>query len=95
ILKKNKGNETKIIKSSRQTICKHALIERYINRDVLFSSLILTSLCLISAGLSIYWDRSFGHRWIYIPFILDNPAAKHPLTIVFEDNGWVGIFETQ
>ncbi|CAF1036322.1 unnamed protein product [Rotaria sordida] len=67
------GNETKIIKSSRQTICKHALIERYINRDVLFSSLILTSLCLISAGLSIHWDRSFGHRWIYVPFIVDNP----------------------
>ncbi|CAF4591979.1 unnamed protein product, partial [Rotaria magnacalcarata] len=54
-----KGNETKIIKSSRHTISKHALIERSINRDVLFSSLILTTLCLFGAGLSIYWERSF------------------------------------
>ncbi|CAF2490271.1 unnamed protein product [Rotaria sp. Silwood2] len=67
------GNETKIIKSSRHTICKHALIERYINRDVLFSSLILTSLCLISAGLSIRWDRSYGDYWMFVPFIVDNP----------------------
>ena len=56
------------------------MIERYINRDVLFSSLILTFLCLLGAGLSLKWERSFGQQWIYIPFILDNPfkgAAGH------------------
>ena len=67
------GNETKIIKSSRQTISKHALIERYINRDVLFSSLILTTICLLCAGLSIYWERSFGNKWVFVPFIVDDP----------------------
>ncbi|UJR25569.1 hypothetical protein I4U23_006914 [Adineta vaga] len=67
------GNETKIIKSSRQTISKHALIERYINRDVLFSSIILTILCLIGAGLAIRWETSFGEKWIFVPFILDDP----------------------
>ncbi|CAF0956033.1 unnamed protein product [Rotaria magnacalcarata] len=67
------GNETKIIKSSRHTISKHALIERSINRDVLFSSLILTTLCLFGAGLSIYWERSFGSRWMLVPFLIDNP----------------------
>ncbi|CAF1301656.1 unnamed protein product [Adineta ricciae] len=67
------GNETKIIKSSRQTISKHALIERYINRDVLFSSLILTTICLLCAGLSIYWERSFGDKWVFVPFIVDDP----------------------
>ncbi|CAF1303376.1 unnamed protein product [Adineta ricciae] len=67
------GNETKIIKSSRQTISKHALIERYINRDVLFSSLILTTICLLCAGLSIYWERSFGDKWTFVPFIVDDP----------------------
>ncbi|CAF5094744.1 unnamed protein product, partial [Rotaria magnacalcarata] len=66
-------NETKIIKSSRHTISKHALIERSINRDVLFSSLILTTLCLFGAGLSIYWERSFGSRWMLVPFLIDNP----------------------
>ncbi|CAF1013806.1 unnamed protein product [Adineta steineri] len=67
------GNQTKIIKSSRQTTSKHALIERYINRDVLFSSLILAVICLLCAGLSIWWGRSFGDRWIYVPFLVDNP----------------------
>ncbi|CAF5099935.1 unnamed protein product, partial [Rotaria sp. Silwood1] len=67
------GNETKIIKSSRHTISKHALIERYINRDVLCSSLILTFLCLLGAGLSIHWERSYGDRWMFVPFILDDP----------------------
>ena len=52
---------------------KHALIERYINRDVLFSSIILTSLCLIGAGLSIRWNQSYGDQWIFVPFVVDNP----------------------
>ncbi|CAM4756544.1 unnamed protein product [Rotaria magnacalcarata] len=67
------GNETKIIKSSRHTISKHALIERYINRDVLFSSLILTALCLICAGLSINWNFSYGSQWIFVPFVIGDP----------------------
>ena len=67
------GNETKIIKSSRQTTSKNALVERYINRDVLFSSLILTVLCLISAGLSIRFEKSYGDQWIYVPFIVQDP----------------------
>lgn len=74
------GNETKIIKSSNISSSKHALIERYINRDVLFSSLLLTFLCLLAAGLSIHWERSFGEKWVYIPYIIDNPlinAAGH------------------
>ena len=67
------GNETKIIKSSRQTTSKNAPVERYINRDVLFSSLILTVLCLISAGLSIRFEKSYGDQWIYVPFIVQDP----------------------
>jgi magnesium-transporting ATPase (P-type) len=69
----NLGNQTKIIKSSNITSSKHALIERYINRDVLFSSLILIFLCLLGAGLNLRWGRSFGSKWIFVPFVLDNP----------------------
>ena len=68
-----KGNQTKIIKSSHQTASKNALIERYINRDVLFSSVILLIICLLCAGLSIHWDRSFGDGWRFVPFLLDDP----------------------
>jgi magnesium-transporting ATPase (P-type) len=67
------GNQTKIIKSSRHTTSKHAMVERYINRDVLFSSFILTTLCLVCAGLSIRWGQSYGDRWVFVPFITDNP----------------------
>ncbi|CAF3436256.1 unnamed protein product, partial [Rotaria socialis] len=67
------GNETKVIKSSRHTISKHALIERYINRDVFFSSIILTALCLICAGLAINWDLSYGSQWMFVPFLEYNP----------------------
>ena len=67
------GNQSKIIKSSNKTRSKHAHIEKYINRDVLFSSLILLLLCLLGAGLSIRWGRSFGEQWISVPFVLDNP----------------------
>lgn len=70
------GNQTKIIKSSRQTISKHALIERYINRDVLFSSLLLTTLCLVGAGMSIHWEQSYGDHWQLVPFILDDPYLE-------------------
>jgi len=69
----NLGNQTKIIKSSNITSSKHALIERYINRDVLFSSLILIFLCLLGAGLNLRWERAFGSEWIFVPFALDNP----------------------
>jgi P-type E1-E2 ATPase len=68
-----KGNQTKIIQSSRQTTSKNALVERYINRDVLFSSLILTALCFICSGLSIRWSQSYGNQWVFVPFIVDNP----------------------
>ena len=77
---KNLGNQTKVIKSSNISSSKHARIERYINRDVLCSSSILTFLCLLGAGLSIRWESSFSDQWIYIPFVLDNPlrgAAGH------------------
>jgi magnesium-transporting ATPase (P-type) len=67
------GNQTKIIKSSHRASSKHALIERYINRDVLCSSLILTILCLIAAGLSIRWAQSYGDQWMFVPFVLDSP----------------------
>jgi len=40
---------------------------------VLFSSLILTVLCLISAGLSIRFEKSYGDQWIYVPFIVQDP----------------------
>jgi magnesium-transporting ATPase (P-type) len=70
------GNKTKIIKSSHTASSKHALIERYINRDVLFSSLILTTLCLVGAGLSIRWERSFGDQWMFIPFVFDDPSQN-------------------
>ncbi len=76
----NLGNQTKVIKSANISSSKHALIERYINRDVLCSSSILTFLCLLGAGLSIRWERSFSDQWIYTPFVLDNPlrgAAGH------------------
>ena len=65
------------------------MIERYINRDVLCSSLILTFLCLLTAGLSLRWERSFGDKWMYVPFILDNPLNRRcrpfflPLHYVF------------
>ncbi|CAF2840318.1 unnamed protein product [Rotaria sp. Silwood2] len=74
------GNQTKVIKSSKKTSSKHSRIERHINRDVLFSSVILLFLCLLGAGLSLRMERSFGDNWIYVPFILDNPfqnAAGH------------------
>jgi magnesium-transporting ATPase (P-type) len=67
------GNQTKIIKSSHRASSKHAQIERCINRDVLFSSLILTTLCLICAGLSLRWEKSFGHHWRHVPFLADSP----------------------
>ncbi|CAF4738883.1 unnamed protein product [Rotaria sp. Silwood1] len=74
------GNQTKVIKSSKKTSSKHSRIEKYINRDVLFSSVTLLFLCLLGAGLSLRLERSFGDKWIYVPFILDNPfqnAAGH------------------
>jgi phospholipid-transporting ATPase len=83
VLRVKLGNQTKIIKSSRTASSKHALIERYINRDVLFSSVILVFLCLLVAGLSLRWERSFGSEWIFVPFIIDNPfrhAAGHFFT---------------
>jgi magnesium-transporting ATPase (P-type) len=67
------GNQTKIIKSSQSASSKHAAIERYVNRDVLFSSLILMVICLICAGLSTRWQQSFGEQWRFVPFILDDP----------------------
>ena len=72
----NLGNRTKVIKSSNITSHKHALIERYINRDVLCSSTILVFLCLLAAGLSLRWERSFAREWMYVPFILDNPLTN-------------------
>lgn len=74
------GNETKVIKSSNISSSKHALIERYINRDVLCSSTILAFLCLLAAGLALRWEHSFRDHWNYIPFVIDNPlinAAGH------------------
>ena len=62
-----------MIKSSKIASSKHALIERYINRDVLFSSFILITLCLIGTGLSLRWERSFGHERSFVTFIVDNP----------------------
>jgi phospholipid-translocating ATPase len=35
--------------------------------------LILITLCLVGAGLSISWGRSFGDNWVFVPFVLDNP----------------------
>ncbi|CAF5217960.1 unnamed protein product, partial [Rotaria magnacalcarata] len=67
------GNQTKVIRASKKTSSKHSRIERYINRDVLFSSVVLIFLCLFGAGLSLNWERSFGHLWIFVPFIVDNP----------------------
>jgi len=67
------GNQTKLIKSSNTTSSKHAMIERYINRDVLFSTLILLFVCMLSAGLSLQWERSYDYKWIFVPFVLDNP----------------------
>ena len=72
------GNETKIIKSSRQTMSKRALIERYINRDIISSSIILVSLCLLGAGLAVRWGQSYGNQWIFVPFIIDNPFENVP-----------------
>lgn len=69
------GNKTKIIRSSHTVSSKHALIEKHINRDVLFSSLILTTICFICAGLSTHWQKSFGDKWPYISFILEDPFA--------------------
>ena len=74
------GNQTKIIKSSHRASSKHAQIERCINRDVLFSSLILTTICLICAGLSLRWEKSFGDDWIHVPFLVEkstDDAAGH------------------
>ena len=70
------GNEAKVIKSANVASSKHALIERYINRDVLFSSGILIFLCLLSAGLSIHWEHSHSHEWIYTYFVIDNPLKN-------------------
>ena len=67
------GNQTKVIKSSRHTTSKNALIERYINRDVLFSSLILISICLLCAGLSIRWGQSYGDGWRFVTYIEYDP----------------------
>jgi magnesium-transporting ATPase (P-type) len=67
------GNQTKIIKSSHTTTSKQALIERYINRDVFFSSLILSFMCLLSAGLSLHWEHSYGDQRMFVPFLIDNP----------------------
>ena len=49
------------------------MIERSINRDVIFSSIILTIICLICAGLSTQWEQSFGGTWVFVPFIVENP----------------------
>ena len=49
------------------------MIEKQVNRDVLFSSLILTVICFICAGLSTRWQQSYGDQWRYITFILDDP----------------------
>ena len=67
------GNQTKIIKSSHRASSKHAQIERCINRDVLFSSVILIAICLICAGLSLRWEKSFGDEWIHVPFLGNSP----------------------
>ena len=40
---------------------------------MLCSSLILLFLCLLGAGLSIRWEHSFGSKWIFVPFVLDDP----------------------
>ena len=77
------GNQTKVIKSSHIVSSKHAKIERLINRDVLFSSLILLFLCLLAAGLSLRWNHSFGGEWPFITFITENPfenSAAHFFT---------------
>jgi magnesium-transporting ATPase (P-type) len=70
------GNQTKVIKSSRGASSKHALIERYINRDVLCSSFILVFLCFLQGCLSLQWSRSLVGPWRAIPFINDNPATN-------------------
>jgi magnesium-transporting ATPase (P-type) len=67
------GNQTKIIKSSAHTKSKNARVEKYINCNVVLSSLILITLCLFCAALSICWDQSFGDQWRFVPFLLDNP----------------------
>jgi len=69
----NLGNHTKVIQSSNIKSSKHARIEQYINRDILCSSLILTFLCLLGAGLSLRWGHSYGDQWMYTPFVIDNP----------------------
>ena len=37
------------------------------------SSLILSILCLIGAGLSVRWEQAFGNQWKFVPFMLDHP----------------------
>ena len=74
------GNQTKIIQSSRTSSSKHALIEQYINRDVICSSVILTFLCLLAAGLSLRWERSFDRHGLLVSFLVGHPlphAATH------------------
>lgn len=71
----NIGNQTKVIRASKKTTSKHSRIERHINRDVLFSSVILTFLCLLSAGLSLKWERSFGPQWMFVTFLVYNPLV--------------------
>jgi P-type E1-E2 ATPase len=38
--------------------------------------LILTTLCLVCAGLSIHWGQSFGDQWMFIQFLTYNPFAS-------------------
>jgi len=34
---------------------------------------ILTTICLLCAGLAIYWGQSYGDQWVFVPFVIDNP----------------------
>jgi magnesium-transporting ATPase (P-type) len=79
------GNQTKLLKSSQRSSNKTALIEKSINRDVIFSSIILIILSLISAGLSIQWGQSFGDQWMFITFLTYNPfenIANHFIALI-------------
>jgi phospholipid-transporting ATPase len=70
------GNQSKLIRSSHKASSKHAAIERSVNRDVLFSSMILTAICLVCAGLSTRWEQSYGDKWKLVPFVLDDPFSS-------------------
>jgi P-type E1-E2 ATPase len=55
--------------------------------------LILITLCLLSAGLSIRFERAFGDKWRLVPFILDDPFDNIPLRFVINVLRFVILFQ--